>query len=168
MLGVAINNSEFLKTVNVLVVWGRTRKANTVKSLVLSFPVRLQFRIKSKVAGPFPSFNCSLGRQEALSLSVCLNWLISDLSHLQLWGRACGVLPFDDVSVLECNVVTWEIASDDFPLKGKLWIPADHLCWSGERTEIQRGRQSTRKPCHPSFVLLRLLCSSVSCLYPLD
>ena len=87
-----------------------------MNTLVLSFPVRLQFQIfKSKAAVPPPKFSCSVGRQEALSLSICLNSLISDLSPLQLWGRACGVLPFDDVSLLECNVVTFEIASDGFP-----------------------------------------------------
>lgn len=68
---------------------------------------------------PPPKFSCSVGRQEVLSWSVCLNQLFSDLSHLQLWDRACGVLPCDDVSLLECNAVTPEIASGGFPAQGE-------------------------------------------------
>lgn len=35
----------------------------------------------------------------------------------------------------------------DSLLKGKLWIPADHPCSFGERTEIEKGRQDPQSPC---------------------
>lgn len=83
-----------------------------IYTLVPRLPVRLQFQILrskdyhlSSRSSP-PEFNCSAGRR-SIRLICLLNWLISDLSHLQLWGRACRVLPFDDISPLECNVVTF-------------------------------------------------------------
>lgn len=83
-----------------------------IYTVVLLLPLRLQFQIlKSKDyhlssrSSP-PEFNCSAGRR-SIRLICLLNWLISDLSHLQLWGRACRVLPFDDISPLECDVVTF-------------------------------------------------------------
>lgn len=141
-----------------------------INSQVLSFPVRLQFQI-SRSRAPVPPSQILVSSWETSNIKLIYLLELIDFTPQSLaalgqsswsptfwWCFAVG---------MQCGNFGDCIRLDSL-LKGKLWIPADHPRWSGERTETQKGRQDTQNSRSLFCGLFRLLCNSVFWLYPLD